>query len=141
MKVENFKGKESRMMEDRSIQERWLKTCFLGLIIVAGLWIFPGNGLAENRKPLAVINGTLNVKVRETVYLNGTMSSDPDGDSLKYTWTVLSWPKSGIPLVGKSRRFQFDANTPGEYEIQLVVNDGSLDSDPVTVTVVVTDSH
>jgi hypothetical protein len=128
------------MVTEGSARQRLRIMFGVGLIIVAGLGILPGNGLAENKKPLAVINGTLNVKVRETVYLNGTMSSDPDGDSLNYTWTVLSWPKSGITLVGKSRRLQFDANTPGEYEIQLVVNDGSDDSDPVTVTVVVTDS-
>jgi hypothetical protein len=128
------------MTKDGSMKKRLLTISCAGLIILGGLCMIPLNGLAENGKPTASIQGTFNVKAGETVYLDGTLSSDPDGDSLNYTWTVLSWPKQGNPLVGKGRRFQFDAGTAGKYEIQLVVNDGFADSDPVTVTVIVTDS-
>jgi hypothetical protein len=137
---ERVKRKEAGMTKEVSAKERWSRVLFAALIIAAGICFVAGNGLAENRKPLSVIQGTLSVKVGETVFLDGAMSSDPDGDSLNYTWTVLSWPKPGMPLEGKERRFQFDADMPGKYEIQLVVNDGFVDSDPVTVTVMVTDS-
>ncbi|MGH7654611.1 MAG: PKD domain-containing protein [Gemmatimonadaceae bacterium] len=77
----------------------------------------------------------------DTVVLNGSGSSDADGDSLTYSWTLVSVPP------GSSAALQFTdgpdpalvADKIGSYVVSLVVNDGKLPSTPAksTVTVVV----
>ena len=65
------------------------------------------------------------------VSLDGSMSSDPDGDELQYSWT---WEVDG-------QAFEADGTYPvvqlpvGIHEISLIVNDGTDDSTPDTVVV------
>ena len=69
------------------------------------------------------------------VTLDGTASSDPDGDLLTFQWSapgiVFDDPTSPTPT----------ATFPlGTTTVTLVVNDGTVDSDPVTVDVAVQDT-
>jgi hypothetical protein len=50
-----------------------------------------------NRPPLAVAPGNMTVFVRERVELDGSQSSDPDGDDLFYEWTQV--PGAGDPVT------------------------------------------
>jgi hypothetical protein len=93
---------------------------------------------ASNDKPIAVIEGTRNVKLGQTVYLNGNLSSDPNGERLKYKWTLVSAPEGSKAPVGKEK----DASTlslypfkAGKYVIKLVVNNGHQDSEPAYATI------
>jgi len=78
-----------------------------------------------------------------TVTLDGSGSSDPDADPLTYAWTLTTIPAgssavlSDATLVGPT----FDADLPGTYVAELVVNDGSVDSAPDTVTVAINDTN
>lgn len=66
------------------------------------------------------------------VTLDGSGSSDPDGDRLTYAWRNSFGEVSGVmPAVF----LPF-----GSHLITLVVNDGNLDSDPDTVTITVDDT-
>ncbi|GEM_PF-382678 len=70
------------------------------------------------------------------VTLNGSQSSDADGDSLTYRWT-----QTGGSIVALSNATSasptFMAVSPGVLVFRLVVNDGKVDSlaDSVTITV------
>ncbi|MEM9526662.1 MAG: PKD domain-containing protein [Bacteroidota bacterium] len=65
-----------------------------------------------------------------TVNLDGSGSSDPDGNIMGYAW---SWSGGSSTLASTSATF----NTPGTYAITLTVtdNDGATDTDVVNVTV------
>lgn len=67
--------------------------------------------------------------------LDGTGSSDPDGDTLSYTWTG---DFDGGSASGPTPTVTFSAS--GSYEITLEVDDGYLGVDTDTVTVDVVDT-
>lgn len=80
---------------------------------------------------MADASGPYLVAVGGSVALDGSLSSDPDGDALTETWTADGGTVSGnIYTAG---------TVPGIYDVELVVNDGQADSPPATTTVVVYD--
>jgi K319L-like, PKD domain/Fibronectin type III domain/Bacterial TSP3 repeat len=88
----------------------------------------------DNHHPTADSGQDLTAKVGETVTLNGSGSSDPDGDPLTYTWTQTN----GTPVSLQDPNTQtasFVPEQPGGYVFELVVNDGTLSSPAVDVTV------
>ena len=74
------------------------------------------------------------MKFLDIVTLNGERSTDPENDDLTYTWTQVSGTSVFFTKTGAKVTFQAPL-TSGPLVFKLVVNDGSLDSDPVTVTV------
>lgn len=91
----------------------------------------------DNQLPIANAGQDQTVMTGETVVLDGSGSSDPDGDSLTYTWTQIQGPESVLLDGAGTVQARFQAAAEGLYEFQLVVNDGQVDSfrDRVTVTV------
>ena len=67
------------------------------------------------------------------VALDGSGSSDVDGDAITYSWTLIS---GDAELIDSSNVARFTAE-PGEYTIQLTVTDvyGSSSSEEKTVAV------
>ena len=78
-----------------------------------------------------------------TVTLNGAASSDVDGDPLTFAWSFVSRPDgSGATLSDPSSATPVIAiDVFGVYVVQLVVNDGTVDSTPDTVAVTTTNSR
>jgi len=72
-----------------------------------------------------------------TVTLNGSGSSDLDGDTITYNWTFVSVPTGSTATLSNSSTANptFTADLIGTYEVQLIVNDGTVNSAPDTVTV------
>jgi len=69
--------------------------------------------------------------------LDGSLSSDADGNSLTYKWTLLSKPDQSTAALKFSTAAlsSFTADKAGIYVASLVVNDGRVDSEPAAVTV------
>jgi hypothetical protein len=70
------------------------------------------------------------------VQLDGSASSDPDGDDITYLWTA----PAGITLsdaTSATPTFDVPEDPDASYKFKLVVNDGKLDSDPDMVVIYV----
>ncbi len=88
----------------------------------------------RNTAPVADAGADDTVLVGDVVILNGSASSDVDGDPLTFSWSLTVPPGSTAALDDPalvSPRFTVDV--PGAYVAQLIVNDGVLDSAPDTV--------
>lgn len=93
-----------------------------------------------NLPPIANAGPDQNTVITVLLVLDGRGSSDPNGDPLTYSWTLVSRPEGSSATLD-----QPESATPtlftdivGDYLIQLVVNDGEYNStaDFVTITAV-----
>lgn len=78
-----------------------------------------------------------NATVGVALILDGSASSDPDGDPLSFQWTLLS-----APIGSSAQLFDADVSNPiliadqaGTYAIQLVVSDGEFFSAPSSIDI------
>jgi len=112
-----------------------------------GAWPHPGGGVNEPPVAVARADGPDDEGV---FILDGAASSDPNGDALDFRWEQTAGPKVRVlrslaPSDGRDAgaaardlaRVEFTPPAPGSYAFALVVTDGVLESDTVTVEVVV----
>ena len=73
----------------------------------------------------------------DTVILDGSGSSDVDGDLLTYLWSFTSLPPGSEATLSDPTAVNptFVVDARGTYEVQLIVNDGTVDSAPDTVKI------
>jgi len=106
----------------------------------------PGNGVDENcdgadavvnTPPTANAGADQTVQVSDIVQLDGSASSDSDGDPLSYHWSFVSRPAGSAAVLSDSALVNpsFTVDVFGTYVVQLVVNDGNVDSAPDTIVV------
>jgi len=83
-----------------------------------------------NTPPRADAGQDRTVLVGDEVRLDGSGSSDVDGDSLRYAWSFRSMPAgSAATLIGpQTLTPSFAVDLPGTYVVQLVVTDGQAES-------------
>lgn len=95
-----------------------------------------------NSPPVANISAPATVKWGTTVTLDGTASSDRDGDALGFDWSLLSHPNGSDASIDAANgtTATFTADKPGVYVTQLVVNDGHTDSEPASATITATNN-
>ncbi len=94
-----------------------------------------------NQVPIANAGANTSVVLGETVTLSGADSSDSDGDTLTYLWSIASAPSgSAAELTDEDQiSVTFTPDIAGEYVFSLFVNDGTDDSAAATVTITVTE--
>ena len=130
---------EHELVQKKFTMKRFI--CFIMIITITALFMISKDALARHySKPIAAIDGTMNVKEGETVYLNGTFSSDPGGASLSYSWTLLSSPQGSHAIITDSSNANasFRGDVAGTYKVKLIVNNGLTDSEPAYAEIRVT---
>lgn len=100
-------------------------------------------GPPVNQPPIANAGPSQSVATGATVNLNGSASSDPDGDTLTFSWTLSARPAgsnaalSGATTVTPS----FVTDVAGTYTASLIVNDGTASSAASTVDITATGTN
>jgi hypothetical protein len=83
--------------------------------------------------------GTDQTVTADTVPLDGSNSSDPDGDSLTYHWSIIEKPTDSTAVVINNVNSPTASltliNKNGTYAIELMVYDGKVYSAPDTVVI------
>ena len=90
-----------------------------------------------NVKPVADAGLSQSLIVGETGTLDGSQSSDANGDALTYHWSLVEVPAGSTSQILNPTAPQstYKPDLPGSYTIQLVVNDGIVNSDPGTIQI------
>ena len=90
-----------------------------------------------NTTPVANAGPDQTVNVSALVQLNGSGSTDVDGDPLTYRWSLTTLPASSTATLSSTTTPNptFTADRAGTYVAQLIVNDGTVDSVADTVTI------
>lgn len=87
--------------------------------------------IASNDAPVAFAGDDRSEAFGAEVVLDGSASSDPNGDDLRYTWSIMAQPQGSVATLdltgsadGRVARILPDVRGP--YEFQLLVTDGEL---------------
>ncbi len=93
--------------------------------------------VSGNTPPIANAGPDQSLKTGALVTLDGSNSIDIDLDFLTYTWSFLQKPAGSLASLSTTTDVNpaFTADKDGYYIIQLIVNDGKVDSTPDTITV------
>ena len=91
----------------------------------------------RNVPPVANAGPDHTVAVGSTVMLDGSGSSDADGQPLTFAWSLTARPPGSTATLINPTSVSptFVADLAGEYVAQLIVNDGELNSSPDTVVI------
>ena len=91
----------------------------------------------SNHPPVANAGEDQSTAVGAEAILNGIASSDEDGNPLSYRWRIADKPANSIAQLNNVNAIQakLTIDLKGSYRIELIVNDGQVDSQPVNVVI------
>ncbi|MDT8068261.1 MAG: PKD domain-containing protein [Terriglobia bacterium] len=95
-----------------------------------------------NTPPVASAGRDRTVTTGSDVLLDGSASTDANGNALSYRWALIARPSGSTATLSSAASVQpsFTADVAGTYVAQLIVNDGTANSAPSTVTISTTNS-
>ena len=109
--------------------------------------LFVGDGKAVSTERSAIITAVVgnaapvanaqNIATGNTITLDGSGSTDANGDTLTYVWNLVTKPTGSLATLSNSTlaKSGFTADLGGVYVASLVVNDGKVNSSPITTVV------
>ncbi len=93
---------------------------------------------AVNRAPVANAGVDATAMTGETINLNAGASSDPDADTLTYSWVIASGPAGGTLTNDTQATASFQSTAAGTYVLEVTVRDpgnmSSVDSLSLTIS-------
>jgi hypothetical protein len=91
----------------------------------------------DNVCPVANAGGNIAAIIGDTIYLDGSQSYDANNDHLSYRWAFGSQPTQSSAMIfnADSSKCWFVLDVSGEYIVNLIVNDGMLNSNPSSVCI------
>ena len=97
--------------------------------------------LSSNQSPVANAGSDLTAKTKELFTLDGSASSDLEGDSITFLWELFVKPEGSHAQLANIRSATpgLIADKAGSYTARLIVNDGESDSLPDEVVITVTE--
>ncbi|HEY7124779.1 MAG TPA: PIG-L family deacetylase, partial [Ktedonobacterales bacterium] len=93
-----------------------------------------------NQPPVADAGTNLTVVPGATVQLDGSGSSDPNGDALTYQWSQIAGPTVTLSSTSAAQPTFTAPASPTTLTFQLIVNDGQQNSTPASVIITVSNS-
>lgn len=92
-----------------------------------------------NSAPIANAGADQSVFMGAIVMLDGSGSSDPDGDPITFAWSFVSIPAGSTAVLNNATTASpsFTADLAGSYTIQLIVSDGTASGTDTVVVVAV----
>jgi hypothetical protein len=98
-----------------------------------------GSNETGNAAPVAQAGLAQNVVTGVVVTLDGSGSSDTNGDPLTYNWSIITKPTGSSAVLSSATVVKptFTADLAGTYIFNLIVNDGKVSSTAASVTVTV----
>lgn len=115
---------------------------YIALLVVtdgSGLTSPPDTVLisSDNLAPTAAAGEDQLVVANETVFLDGSGSTDPESDPLSYAWKIIAAPNGSDASIidADSVTPSFISDQTGQYQIELVVSDPIGPGAPDTVTI------
>ncbi len=96
-----------------------------------------GKHTTVNCVPVARAGPDQAAYVGDTIDLDGSGSSDADGDALSFDWQLISKPAGSVAVLSSNLTVlpSFFLDTAGTYEIELIVHDGTATSAPDIVKI------
>ena len=140
LRASHNQSKGNILMHDRKTCRTvsWTVLLFLTAIFGVNGCGDLGNKTAPNDTPVANAGRDQgSIRPGMLVTLNGSASSDPDGQPLTYSWSFVSRPPGSTAVLTNPTRVSptFTPDLVGDYVVRLIVNDGSVNSAPDTVLI------
>lgn len=90
-----------------------------------------------NHPPVANAGADQNAFVGSVVTLDGSGSTDEDSNHLTYHWRIVSQPANSTAVLANASAIKprLTIDRKGNYQIELIVNDGIADSRPATLLI------